>query len=298
MRSEVAELLQAWLGERLSEGARAFLATAREEIAAGVEPRRLGMLLGLASRHARDRSALAPSPEELAAAASLVPGWLPERWGQLEALRVALLLTIPDDADLESTIEFLFSRADEGESRALFRALGLASDPGRFLWRLQDGCRTNIVPVFEAIACDTPFPARGFDDVAWRQLCIKAVFIGAPLWRVQGLDGRLDGELARMALDLVEERRSAGRAIPADLWLCVGEFDQDRSLPALRTELREGDAEARAAALLALGRAGAAQGLDVSGLGDADAEWARIAQEGRPAQTLWGTLPTRGPDPA
>lgn len=298
MRSEVAELLQAWLGERLSEGARAFLATAREEIAAGVERRRLGMLLGLASRHARDRSALAPSPEELAAAASLVPGWLPERWGQLEALRVALLLTIPDDADLESTIEFLFSRADEGESRALFRALGLASDPGRFLWRLQDGCRTNIVPVFEAIACDTPFPARGFDDVAWRQLCIKAVFIGAPLWRVQGLDGRLDGELARMALDLVEERRSAGRAIPADLWLCVGEFDQDRSLPALRTELREGDAEARAAALLALGRAGAAQGLDVSGLGDEDAEWARIAQEGRPAQTLWGTLPTRGPDPA
>ena len=27
MRPEVAELLQAWLGERLSEGARAFLAT-------------------------------------------------------------------------------------------------------------------------------------------------------------------------------------------------------------------------------------------------------------------------------
>ena len=49
MRPEVAERLEAWLSERLPEGARAFLATAREEIAAGVEPRRLGMLLGLAT---------------------------------------------------------------------------------------------------------------------------------------------------------------------------------------------------------------------------------------------------------
>ena len=295
MSGQAADLLTSWLETRLPESAARFLRESREEIAGGVEPRRLGMLLGLASRHARDRVALTPSGSELGAAAALHPGWSPERWGQLETLRTALLLSCPDLASeaFEKTVEFLFSRADEGESRALFRALGLTPDPARFLWRLQDGCRTNIVPVFEAIACDTPFPALGFEAVAWRQLCIKAVFIGAPLWRVVGLDARLDADLARMALDLVEERRSAGRPIPADLWLCLGKFDPERALPALEREAREGTDEGRAAALLALGRAeqaSRAQGIAASG---PDAAWAQRATDGVTGQALWGTLPGR-----
>ena len=295
MSSPTSELLAGWLEARLAEGAVRFLTEARQEVAAGVEPRRLGMLLGLASRHARDRVALAPTGSELEAAAALHPGWNPERWGQLEALRAALLLSAPDQAcaAFDAAVEFLFSRADEGESRALFRALGLTPEPERFLWRLQDGCRTNIVPVFEAIACDTPFPASGFEAVAWRQLCIKAVFIGAPLWRVVGLDGRLDADLARMALDLVEERRSAGRPIPADLWLCLGDFDPERAVPALEREVREGTEEGRAAALLALGRAGqGARALELAGSGS-DAPWAQRAAEGDTAQALWSTLPGR-----
>ena len=42
--------------------------------------------------------------------------------------------------------------------------------------------------------------------------------------------------------------------------------------------------------------AGAARDLDGSELGAEDAEWLRIAQEGHPAQTLWGTLPGRRAD--
>ena len=57
-----------------------------------------------------------------------------------------------------------------------------------------------MLTVFEANACDTPYPATHLDDLAWRQLVIKALFVGAPLWRVYGLDKRLDAELARMAM--------------------------------------------------------------------------------------------------
>jgi hypothetical protein len=39
---------------------------------------------------------------------------------------------------------------------------------------------------------------------------------------VHGLDERLSGELARMALDLADERRSAGRPVNPLLWLCLG----------------------------------------------------------------------------
>jgi hypothetical protein len=119
------------------------------------------------------------------------------------------------------------------------------------------GCRTNMRTVFEAVACDSPYPSRYFDDVAWRQLVIKSVFIDVPLWRVEGLDERLSPELARMALDLADERRSAGRPVPPQLWLCLGRYGGERAMKALHHELESGAVRARAAALLALGRAGA-----------------------------------------
>jgi hypothetical protein len=110
--------------------------------------------------------------------------------------------------------------------------------------------------VFESICCDTPYPARWFDDVAWRQAVIKAIFVEAPVWRIWGLDERLDPELARMALDLADERRSAGRAINPELWLCLGAHGGERGLAALELELERGDARGRAAAAIALVRAG------------------------------------------
>ena len=88
---------------------------------------------------------------------------------------------------------------------ALYRALVHLPATERFTWRAGEGCRSSMRAVFEAIACDTPFAFRHFDDPAWRQLVIKALFVEAPLWRVYGLDQRLDEELARMALDLAEE---------------------------------------------------------------------------------------------
>ena len=51
---------------------------------------------------------------------------------------------------------------------------------------------------------------------------LKALFVGAPLWRVYGLDKRIDAELARMALDLADERCSAHREVQPELWLCLG----------------------------------------------------------------------------
>jgi HEAT repeat protein len=58
-----------------------------------------------------------------------------------------------------------------------------------------------------------------------------------------------------MALDFADERRSAKRPIPPQLWLCLGSFGEERAINALRVELRNGDLRARRAALLALARA-------------------------------------------
>lgn len=258
--SAAVRCLDAMLGERrLDAGRRAWLAARLEEIGAGVSDDRFAQLFSLASRYA-PRGALAPDDAERAAAAAAVPGWNPERWTTLEAVRVRLVLGRPDLArpSLLAALEEAFRYADVGELCALYRSLGLLPGGERFARRAAEGCRTNMTTVFEAVACDTPYPARHLDDDAWRQLVIKAVFIDAPLWRVHGLDARLSPELARMALDLIDERRSAGRPVQPELWLCLGGHGGQRAIAAMEREVDAGNPHrvGRRAAVLALARAG------------------------------------------
>lgn len=80
------------------------------------------------------------------------------------------------------------------------------------------------------------------------------MFVGAPLWRLHGLDRRLSPELARMALDLADERRSAGRPVNPDSWLLVGKHAGARGVASLERELASGSPAGKAAAAEALAR--------------------------------------------
>lgn len=252
-------LLAAMLDARLAPDSLAFLEAARRELAQGAGPHRLAQLLALCSRHLRAGTPLAPDAH--AAARARQAGFDPARWSTLDAARVALLLAFPAPAprDTAAAFEACLRFADHGELCALYRALPLLPHGEHLAAHAAEGCRSNMRTVFEAVACDSPYPVRCFDEVAWRQLVIKAVFIDAPLWRVHGLDTRLSSQLARMALDLADERRSAGRPVPPQLWLCLGVHGGERGARALQAELDGGGAAARTAALLALARAGAAQ---------------------------------------
>ena len=253
-------VLRRMLEPRLSDGARRWFRSASAELADGVSDARFCALLSLASRHARDSRPLDPGADDRTAAERAVEGWNPERWGLLEALRVVLVLSRPDLAAESAflAIEEGFRFADEGELRALYRSLALLPEPERFAWRAGEGCRSNMRSVFEAAALDTPYPVQIFDDVAWRQAVIKCIFIEAPLWRMWGLDTRLSPELARMALDLADERRSAQRPVQHELWLCLGPTVDARALAALERELDPANPHTlgRRAAVYGLARAG------------------------------------------
>jgi hypothetical protein len=246
------------LSRRLTPPAYAFLISALNEIRTGASKDRRAQLLSLASRHVRPGPLLALDTRERRAFGE--PARCdPEHWSLLETLRIVLLLASPDvETDtFPAVFEHLFRFADHGESCALYRALPLLPRGERFVWRAGEGCRSNMRTVFEAAACDSPYPATHFDDAAWRQLVIKALFIDVPLFRIHGLDQRLSPELARMALDLADERRSAGRSIAPQLWFCLGPHAGERGLQALRRELIDGNDAAQRGALLALARAGA-----------------------------------------
>jgi hypothetical protein len=248
------------LEARLDAASRAWLDVRRSEIAGGLSDDRFAQWISLASRYAPRRD-LEPDADERAAAAAALEGWNPERWTVLETVRIALLLARPDLAGsgCVRALGEVFRFADQGELCALYRAIALLPRGERFVARAAEGCRSNMGVVFEAVACDSPYPVRHFDDVAWNHLVMKALFIAAPLWRVFGVDERLTPELARMALDLVDERRSAGRPVPPELWMCLGEHAGDRGLASLERELSSVDSNVagRCGAVLALARAGA-----------------------------------------
>lgn len=260
--SSPRDVLDALIAAHTDSRARTALEAACAEVAAGASTTRFCSLFSMQSRSA-GRGRLEPSEAERDAARAALPGWDPELWTKLEAVRVRLILSRPDLADdggRQAVLE-LFRFADEGELCALYRSLAFLPDGARYAWQAAEGCRTNMLDVFTAVACDTPYPRARFDDVAWRQMVIKALFVGAPAWRIVGLDERLDAELARMALDLVEERRSAGREIQHELWLCLGTFGGARALAALESELASQNTRGRRAAAYGLARAGANERL-------------------------------------
>jgi hypothetical protein len=253
-------LLQTLLARRIAPAAQAFLENGAAEVAGA--PERLPRLIALASRAVRAGTPLGPDDDALAQARAL--GFDPARWSTLEAARIVLLLRCQEaDGDaFDAAFLRCLRFADHGELCALYRALPLLARGERYVAQAAEACRSNMRTLFEAVACDSPYPARHFDTVAWNQLVLKAVFIDAPLARVTGLDERLSPELARMALDFADERRSAGRPVPPQLWLCLGRHGGDRALLALSRELDGPVPLGRAAALFALVRAGARDRAD------------------------------------
>jgi hypothetical protein len=116
----------------------------------------------------------------------------------------------------------IYEAGEIGEQESVLRTLGLLPEPVRFVETGIQGCRTNARRVFEAIACDNPFPAAHFPELNFNQLVMKAVFIEAPVARIEGLALRRTPELLRMARDYASERRAAGRLVPPDVDLIVG----------------------------------------------------------------------------
>ena len=146
--------------------------------------------------------------------------WSVAGWG-LDELGRALLVVAGvarlDHDEQPAWIEGLHRAGALRERQAILRALALLPEPMRFLPIALDACRTSTQPVFEAIACENPYPAAYFPEASFNQMALKAVFTGVALARILGLAGRRTPELARMAADYADERRAAGRPVPSDL---------------------------------------------------------------------------------
>jgi hypothetical protein len=117
--------------------------------------------------------------------------------------------------------------------------------------RAIEGLRTNISSVFDAVALNNPYPSQYFDERAWNQMVLKAVFMQRPLYQIQNSDKRANAELAKILVDFAHERWAAGRTVMPELWRFVGPFINSDNLADIQKVLDSGDPLQQKAALLA-----------------------------------------------
>jgi hypothetical protein len=216
------ERLLSLLRPRLTTDARAWLDTALATARTGSTNQLLAVYTGTSRRIGS--APLALDDEERARIAGASAGLVFDRWTLEDAARAALLIAsaVEHPKAFVDDATSCYEHGDAREQLSWIRGVCLLPDPSRFTALVIDACRTNILPLFEAVACDNPFPSTHFPELHFNQMVLKALFNGVPLARIIGLRKRRNAELTRMARDYAEERRTAGRDVPRDIALAIG----------------------------------------------------------------------------
>lgn len=248
MSAQPLDLLRAWVARQAGDrpddqpdGRAAWFDEALIALGRSPVERDLHIVMGLAPRRL-GKADLSLSDEDLAEAQAAHPGWDPRGWSVDGAARVAALLAFRGQRPFAETFKDLRRTADVAELIALYRGLPLYPDPDSLHFEAGEGLRSNLRPVFEAIAHRNPFPRDHFDRHRWNHMVLKALFVGSELGPITGLDERGNPELARILIDYARERWAAGRPVTRELWRPVLPFADD---PEIRAELDRLPAEHR-----------------------------------------------------
>lgn len=208
------------------------------------------MAISLAARRL-GKTDLALDAADHAAADAARPGWDPDGLSVDQAGRLVLVLAMADGdpGRFRERLDVLCSTAEVAELIAFYRGLPLYPEPEALRARAAEGVRSNLPPVFEAVAHRNPYPREQFDERAWNHMVLKALFVDSRLDPIAGLDGRVNPALAQMLRDYAHERWAAGRPVSPELWRCVGPVADDDALVDLERALDEDGPGARGAAL-------------------------------------------------
>lgn len=158
--------------------------------------------------------------EETQQIGQLLPGYAIDSWTLDKLSRVWLLMQLP--ADNRETyikkINSLFAAAEMNEQIALYAALPLYHYPEEWIGRCEEGIRSNIGTVLEAIMYHNPYPAAFLSQPAWNQLVLKAFFTEKDVSLIVGLKDRLNDALIATLQDYIQERLAAHRTVAPEIY--------------------------------------------------------------------------------
>lgn len=249
LRSEIIS----WLESRLDEDSFGWVSEKSENLWNGGEDWEFFSSFSAVPRHT-GKTDLGLSAKEQEQAEKLRPGWRPDYWSTDQLGRTLIVLSVANREKKEflELLEKAHQSSDVGEAEALYKSLPVLPYPDELQGRAAEGIRSNMTSVFNAVAHRNPYPAEYFDEGAWNQMVLKALFVESPLYLIQKLDERANRKLAEMLVDYAHERWAADRDLSPELWRPVGPFAEGEILEDLQKVLNHPDEIQRQAAVLAL----------------------------------------------
>jgi len=160
--------------------------------------------------------------------AQLLPGFSLKEWTADRLSRVWLLMQLSDECKdtYIKKISGLFIGSEMNEQIALYSALPFLSYADEWVSRCEDGIRSNIGTVLEAIMYHNPYPAHFLSEGAWNQLVLKAFFTDKDVYCIVGLNERSNHALADTLSDYVEERLAAHRTVNPEIYKLIEQKNQ------------------------------------------------------------------------
>ena len=253
MLSNTSQLLEKWLSRQLPDDASKWLQQQLVTLEADQSTRTFDIVFGMIPRKL-GKTDLQLDDHDFAEAASFRSGWNPSQWSVDIAARVLVLLKVSRTTNIHFAERFreIHRTADVSELLALYYGLPLYGEPETLVEQAALGLRTNMRSEFEAIAHNNPFPSEQFAQNPWNNMVLKALFIGAMLEPIQGLDERANPDLARILSDYAHERWAADRLVSPELWRCIGPFAEGRYLDDFERVIESGNETEKKAVALAL----------------------------------------------
>tara|TARA_R110002051_G_scaffold1246_2_gene6869 strand:- start:7868 stop:8758 length:891 start_codon:yes stop_codon:yes gene_type:complete len=144
----------------------------------------------------------------------------------LQIARMYLLIKVleADEEFFSEKVANIIEVADTSELVTFLKFLILLPNAEKYKMVAVDALRTNISPVFNALAYNNPYPSSYFDDRQWNQMFLKTAFMQGNLSAILNIDKRANKDLARIISDYAHERWAAGRDIDPDFWRPVIQF--------------------------------------------------------------------------
>jgi hypothetical protein len=249
-------LVDEWISRAVNKNAVSWFRDTIERIRHESSSDKLAMAIGLAPRRL-GKADLPLTSDDKERAAALRPGLDPSEWSIDQAARIAFMVAsyAEDDAAFAAAFDGFCATAGLNELIALCRGLPVYPAAALLEPRAREAVRSGMKPVFEAVAHRNPYPVECFAEDAWNQMVVKAFFIGSHLWPIQELDRRGNPQLARMLVDLAQERWAAGRPVSGEVWRCVAPHADAAGVAALVRAFETGSDKERSSVALALRQA-------------------------------------------
>lgn len=166
--------------------------------------------------------------EDEAKIAQLLPGFSLKEWTADRLSRVWLLMQVPNE-NKEAYIKKiggLFIGSEMNEQIALYSTLPFLNYAEEWVSRCEDGIRSNIGTVLEAIMYHNPYPAHFLSEGAWNQLVLKAFFTDKDVNHIVGLNERSNQALTDTLSDYVQERLAAHRTVNPEIYKLIEQKNQ------------------------------------------------------------------------